>query len=98
MREGVAWRGCLKGGFGGAQVVLEMVELREVDTARAMLRQTAVFAHMRQAEPDRFLRLDHLCGRAFFDIRCGRPCSITAKGSFPLRGHPACTTSSCAPS
>ncbi|KAK9839667.1 hypothetical protein WJX81_004660 [Elliptochloris bilobata] len=50
-------------------VVLELVELREVDTARAMLRQTAVFAGMKQEEPDRFLRLEHLCGRAYFDVR-----------------------------
>jgi len=54
-----------------AQVVLELVELREVDTARAMLRQTAVFAGMKQEEPDRFLRLEHLCGRAYFDVRRG---------------------------
>ena len=46
-----------------------MAELREVDTARAMLRQTAVFTRMKQAEPDRFLRLEHLCGRTYFDIR-----------------------------
>ena len=46
-----------------------MVELREVDTARAMLRQTAVFAHMKQSEPDRYMKLEHLCGRTYFDIR-----------------------------
>ena len=51
------------------QVVLEMVELREVDTARAMLRQTPVFNRMKQEEPDRFLKLEHLCGRTYFDIR-----------------------------
>ena len=46
-----------------------MVELREVDTARAMLRQTQVFNRMKQEEPDRFLKLEHLCGRTYFDIR-----------------------------
>ncbi|CAK0788011.1 Serine/threonine-protein kinase smu1 [Coccomyxa viridis] len=51
------------------QVVLEMIELREVDTARAMLRQTAVFNRMKQEEPDRFLKLEHLCGKTYFDIR-----------------------------
>ncbi|KAK9823553.1 hypothetical protein WJX72_003672 [[Myrmecia] bisecta] len=51
------------------QVVMEMIELREVDTARAMLRQTQVFNRMKQEEPDRFLRLEHLCGRTYFDIR-----------------------------
>ena len=56
------WPGCL-------QVVLEMIELREVDTARAMLRQTAVFNRMKQEEPDRFLKLEHLCGKTYFDIR-----------------------------
>ncbi len=48
-----------------------MIELREVDTARAMLRQTAVFTRMKQEEPDRFLRLEHLCGKTYFDIRFG---------------------------
>ena len=52
------------------QVVLEMIELRELDTARAILRQTAVFTRMKQEEPDRFLKLEHLCGKTYFDIRC----------------------------
>ena len=51
------------------QVVLEMVELREVDTARAVLRQTPVFNRMKQEEPDRFLKLEHLCGRTYFDTK-----------------------------
>ena len=46
-----------------------MIELREVDTARAMLRQTAVFNRMKQEETDRFLKLEHLCGKTYFDIR-----------------------------
>ena len=54
---------------GPVQVVLEMIELRDVDTARAMLRQTRVLAGMRQEDPDRFQRLDTLCGRTYFDIR-----------------------------
>lgn len=56
------------------QVVLEMVELREVDTARAMLRQMAVFTRMKQEEPDRFLKLEHLCGRTYFDIKYAQQC------------------------
>lgn len=51
-----------------------MVELREVDTARAMLRQTAVFTRMKQEEPDRFLKLEHLCGRTYFDIKYAQQC------------------------
>mmetsp|Transcript_5015 Transcript_5015/g.8741 ORF Transcript_5015/g.8741 Transcript_5015/m.8741 type:complete len:514 (-) Transcript_5015:429-1970(-) len=51
------------------QVVLEMVELRETDTARAMLRQTQVFQHMKKDDPERYMKLEHLCSRTFFDPR-----------------------------
>mmetsp|Transcript_1804 Transcript_1804/g.4015 ORF Transcript_1804/g.4015 Transcript_1804/m.4015 type:complete len:513 (-) Transcript_1804:508-2046(-) len=51
------------------QIVLEMVELREIDTARAMLRQTQVFQRMKADDPERYIRLEHLCGRTFFDAR-----------------------------
>eukprot|EP00775_Hariotina_reticulata_P011843 gene11843-11987_t len=51
------------------QVVLEMVELRELDTARAMLRQTQVFLQMKAEDPDRYARLEQLCGRTYMDLR-----------------------------
>eukprot|EP00877_Chromochloris_zofingiensis_P003278 jgi/Chrzof1/12951/Cz07g13200.t1 len=51
------------------QVVLEMVELREVDTARAMLRQTQVFQRMKADDPERHARLEQLCGRTYLDVR-----------------------------
>ncbi|CAD7696072.1 unnamed protein product [Ostreobium quekettii] len=50
-------------------VVLEMIELREIDTARAMLRQTQVFQRMKRDNPERYMRLEQLCGRTYFDIR-----------------------------
>ena len=63
-----------------------MIELREVDTARAILRQTAVFTRMKQEEPDRFLKLEHLCGKTYFDIRCSLTLSC-------IRSHaPWCLT------
>lgn len=46
-----------------------MVELKEVDTARAMLRQTQVFQRMRKEDPERLLRLEHLLGKTYFDAR-----------------------------
>lgn len=49
------------------QIVLEMIELREVETARTMLRQAKVFQRMRQLEPERYLKLEHMCNRPFFD-------------------------------
>jgi WD40 repeat-containing protein SMU1 len=51
------------------QVVLELLELREADTARAMLRQTQVLAGVQAADPERFLRLERLAGRAAPDAR-----------------------------
>ena len=49
-----------------------MIEVREVDTARALLK-TQVFMRVKQEEPDRFLRLEHLCGKTYLDIRCASP-------------------------
>lgn len=51
------------------QVVLEMIELREVDTARAMLRQTQVFARMKVDDPERWAKLEQLCGKTYLDVR-----------------------------
>lgn len=51
------------------QVLLELVELREGDTARAMLRQTHVFHLMKRDQPDRYLRLDKLCSMMSADPR-----------------------------
>ncbi|KXZ42628.1 hypothetical protein GPECTOR_129g558 [Gonium pectorale] len=51
------------------QIVLELFELREVDTARAMLRQTQVFQRMKLDDPERYMRLEHLASRTYFDGR-----------------------------
>ena len=48
-----------------------MIELREIDTARAMLKQTQVFTRMKAEDPERCNRLESLCSRTYFDAKCG---------------------------
>jgi len=50
-------------------IILELIELRETDTARSMLRQTQVCASMQQDDPERYLQLERLCNRTFVDVR-----------------------------
>eukprot|EP00889_Picochlorum_renovo_P008651 jgi/Picre1/35681/NNA_003142.t1 len=42
------------------QIVLEMVELREVETARALLRQSEALMALRSEDPERYLALEKL--------------------------------------
>ena len=49
------------------QVVLELIEVREVDLAREMLRSAAPLQLLRTEEPERYLTLDSLAQRPVFD-------------------------------
>lgn len=51
------------------QVFYEMLELRETDLARLLLRETAVLQQLRQQSPEQFKRLDQLATRPFFDAK-----------------------------
>ena len=51
------------------QVILELLELREVDVARAMLRQTECMLTMKQEQPERHQRLETLASRPIWDAR-----------------------------
>lgn len=46
-----------------------MLELRETDLARLLLRETAVLQQLRQQNPEQFKRLDQLVTRPFFDAK-----------------------------
>lgn len=51
------------------QIILELVELRELDTAQHLLLETAPMATMKQEVPERFLRLEALIKKNYFDPR-----------------------------
>jgi hypothetical protein len=51
------------------QIILELLELREVDVARAMLRQTECMLTMKQEQPERHMRLEALASRPIWCVR-----------------------------
>ncbi|CDJ67306.1 hypothetical protein ENH_00033900 [Eimeria necatrix] len=51
------------------QIFFEMLELRETELARLLLRETAVLQQLRQQTPERFKRLDQLANKPFFDAK-----------------------------
>ena len=55
--------------LGRVQIILELLELREVDVARALLRQTECMLTMKQEQPERHMRLEALASRPIWDAR-----------------------------
>ncbi len=51
------------------QIIIELAELKEFDLARAMLRQTPAMATLKRSAPEKYLRLEHLLQKTYFDER-----------------------------